>query len=101
MSEGRLRIAAALLLTGPFTPMLFQGEEWGATSPFQYFTDHRDADLGRAVSDGRGSEFVSFGWDPEPGARPAGREHLRGVQAPLGRGRHRLPTTGCSPGTTN
>ncbi|HUC15878.1 MAG TPA: malto-oligosyltrehalose trehalohydrolase [Acidimicrobiales bacterium] len=64
MSEGRLRIAAALLLTGPFTPMLFQGEEWGATSPFQYFTDHRDTDLGRAVSDGRRSEFVSFGWDP-------------------------------------
>jgi maltooligosyltrehalose trehalohydrolase len=65
MSEGRLRIAAALLLAGPFTPMLFQGEEWGATSPFQYFTDHRDADLGRAVSDGRRSEFVSFGWDPD------------------------------------
>jgi len=64
MSEGRLRIAAALLLTGPFTPMLFQGEEWGATSPFQYFTDHGDPDLGRAVSDGRRGEFVSFGWDP-------------------------------------
>jgi maltooligosyltrehalose trehalohydrolase len=64
MSEGRLRIAAALLLTGPFTPMLFQGEEWGATSPFQYFTDHRDDDLGRAVSDGRRNEFVAFGWDP-------------------------------------
>jgi maltooligosyltrehalose trehalohydrolase len=64
MSEGRLRIAAALLLTGPFTPLLFQGEEWGATSPFRYFTDHRDPDLGRAVSDGRRSEFVSFGWDP-------------------------------------
>ncbi|MGD0808959.1 MAG: DUF3459 domain-containing protein, partial [Acidimicrobiales bacterium] len=65
MSEGRLRIAAALLLTGPFTPRVNQGEEWGATSPFQYFTDHRDADLGRAVSDGRRSEFVSFGWDPD------------------------------------
>jgi maltooligosyltrehalose trehalohydrolase len=64
MSEGRLRIAAALLLTGPFTPMLFQGEEWGATSPFQYFTDHRDPELGRAVSDGRRGEFISFGWDP-------------------------------------
>jgi maltooligosyltrehalose trehalohydrolase len=65
MSAGRLRIAAALLLTGPFTPMLFQGEEWGATSPFQYFTDHRDAELGRAVSDGRRGEFVSFGWGPD------------------------------------
>jgi maltooligosyltrehalose trehalohydrolase len=64
MSEGRLRIAAALLLTGPFTPMLFQGEEWGATAPFQYFTDHRDPDLGRAVSEGRRGEFAAFGWDP-------------------------------------
>jgi maltooligosyltrehalose trehalohydrolase len=64
-SGGRLRIAAALLLTGPFTPLLFQGEEWGATSPFQYFTDHQDAELGQAVSDGRRKEFVSFGWDPD------------------------------------
>jgi maltooligosyltrehalose trehalohydrolase len=45
--------------------MLLQGEEWGATSPFQYFTDHRDAALGRAVSEGRRGEFVSFGWDPD------------------------------------
>jgi maltooligosyltrehalose trehalohydrolase len=62
--EGRLRIAAALLLTGPFVPMLFQGEEWGASAPFQYFTDHRDPDLGRAVSEGRRREFAAFGWDP-------------------------------------
>jgi maltooligosyltrehalose trehalohydrolase len=65
MSEGRLRIAAALLLCGPFTPMLFQGEEWGATTPFQYFTDHRDPDLARSVSDGRRQEFAHFGWDPD------------------------------------
>lgn len=64
MSEGRLRIAAALLLTAPFTPLLFQGEEWGATTPFLYFTDHRDPELARAVSDGRRHEF-SY-WDIEP-----------------------------------
>ena len=64
MSDGRLRIAAALLLTTPFVPMLFQGEEWGASTPFQYFTDHQDPDLGRAVSDGRRREFAAFGWDP-------------------------------------
>jgi len=64
MSDGRLRIAAALLLTSPFTPMLFQGEEWGTTTPFQYFTDHDDPDLGRAVSEGRRNEFSYFGWDP-------------------------------------
>jgi maltooligosyltrehalose trehalohydrolase len=64
MSDGRLRTAAALMLCGPFTPMLFQGEEWAATTPFQYFTDHRDPDLGQRVSDGRRQEFAHFGWDP-------------------------------------
>jgi maltooligosyltrehalose trehalohydrolase len=64
VSPGRAKIAAALLLTSPFVPMLFQGEEWGASTPFQYFTDHADAELGRAVSDGRRREFASFGWDP-------------------------------------
>jgi maltooligosyltrehalose trehalohydrolase len=64
MSEGRLRIAAALLLTSPFTPMLFQGEEWGTTAPFRYFTDH-DPALGEAVSEGRRGEFAAFGWDPD------------------------------------
>jgi maltooligosyltrehalose trehalohydrolase len=65
MSDGRLRVAAALLFTGPFIPLLFQGEEWGAATPFQYFTDHRDPDLGAAVSRGRRREFAAFGWDPE------------------------------------
>ena len=65
MSDGRLRIAAALLLTSPFVPMLFQGEEWGASTPFLYFTDHSDPGLGQIVSDGRRQEFASFGWDPD------------------------------------
>ena len=65
MSEGRLRVAAALLLTGPFTPLLFQGEEWGASSPFLYFTDHRDPALGRAVTEGRRNEFSYWAADPE------------------------------------
>jgi maltooligosyltrehalose trehalohydrolase len=64
MSPGRLKIAAALLLTAPFVPMLFQGEEWGASTPFPYFTDHRDPHLARAVRDGRRREFAAFGWDP-------------------------------------
>ena len=64
MSPGRLRLAAALVLTSPFVPMLFQGEEWAAGTPFQYFTDHADPALGRAVSEGRRSEFVAFGWQP-------------------------------------
>jgi maltooligosyltrehalose trehalohydrolase len=64
VSPGRLRIAAALLLTSPFVPLLFQGEEWGASTPFLYFTDHDDPELGRAVSEGRRQEFAHFGWDP-------------------------------------
>jgi len=59
-----LKVAAALVLTAPFVPMIFQGEEWGATTPFLYFTSHPDEDLGRAVSEGRKREFESFGWDP-------------------------------------
>jgi len=65
MSTGRLKIAAALVLTSPFVPMLFQGEEWRASTPFLYFTGHEDPDLARAVSAGRKREFVAFGWDPE------------------------------------
>jgi maltooligosyltrehalose trehalohydrolase len=64
VSPGRAAIAAALLLTSPFVPLLFQGEEWNASTPFQYFTDHGDPELGRAVSDGRRREFSAFGWDP-------------------------------------
>ena len=63
-TPGRLKIAAVLMLTGPFTPMLFHGEEWAAASPFQYFTDHEDAGLGKSVSAGRRNEFAAFGWDP-------------------------------------
>jgi maltooligosyltrehalose trehalohydrolase len=64
MSPGRLRAGAAILLMGPFVPMLFQGEEWGASTPFLYFTDHQEPELGRAVSEGRKKEFAAFGWDP-------------------------------------
>jgi maltooligosyltrehalose trehalohydrolase len=65
MSVGRLKIGAALVLTAPSIPMLFQGEEWGASTPFHYFTDHADPELGRAVSEGRRQEFAAFGWAPE------------------------------------
>jgi maltooligosyltrehalose trehalohydrolase len=65
MSPGRLMIGAAVVLTAPFVPMLFQGEEWAASTPFQYFTDHHDQELGAAVSKGRREEFEAFGWDPE------------------------------------
>jgi maltooligosyltrehalose trehalohydrolase len=53
------RAASALLLLLPETPLLFMGQEWAASSPFQYFTDH-DEDLGKAVTEGRRKEFQSF-----------------------------------------
>jgi maltooligosyltrehalose trehalohydrolase len=49
----------------PFVPLLFQGEEWGATTPFLYFTDHQDSALGRLVAEGRAREFGSFRWAGE------------------------------------
>jgi maltooligosyltrehalose trehalohydrolase len=70
LSPGRTRLSAALLLTSPFVPLLFQGEEWGASSPFQYFTDHQDPELARAVSEGRRAEHASVVGDassiPDP-----------------------------------
>jgi len=60
-----LKVAAALVLLSPSVPMLFQGEEWGAGTPFLYFTDHEDPELGRLVSEGRRREFAAFGWAPE------------------------------------
>jgi len=60
----RTKIAAALVLLGPFAPLLFQGEEWAASTPFQYFADHDDPELSRLVSEGRRHEFAAFGWDP-------------------------------------
>jgi maltooligosyltrehalose trehalohydrolase len=61
----RAKIAAAIVLLSPFVPMIFQGEEWAASSPFQYFADHEDPELARAVSEGRRKEFEGFGWAPE------------------------------------
>jgi maltooligosyltrehalose trehalohydrolase len=58
-----LEAISALLLTSQFTPMLFQGEEWAASTPFLYFTDFDDPQLARAVRDGRREEFEAFGWD--------------------------------------
>ncbi len=56
----RYRVASALLLTLPYTPLLFMGQEFAASSPFQYFTDH-NPELGRLVTEGRREEFR--GWE--------------------------------------
>jgi maltooligosyltrehalose trehalohydrolase len=59
-----LRMGAAIMLTSPFTPMLFMGEEWGASTPWCYFTDHQEPELAEAVRSGRRAEFARHGWDP-------------------------------------
>ncbi|HTV62683.1 MAG TPA: malto-oligosyltrehalose trehalohydrolase [Verrucomicrobiae bacterium] len=74
MSAGKLKIAAALVLTAPFVPMLFQGEEWGAETPFCYFTDFQEPEFAQAVREGRCREFAAFGWKPEDTADPQAGE---------------------------
>lgn len=80
LSPGLLACAATVALTGPFVPMLFMGEEWGAGTPWQYFTDHPDEELAEAVRAGRRREFAEHGWKAEeipaprirrPGTAPA------------------------------
>ncbi len=61
ISAQATRLGAALLLTSPFVPMLFQGEEWGSSAPFQYFIDHEDQELARLVNEGRKKEFGGGG----------------------------------------
>ena len=62
------RALTAVLLLAPETPLLFMGQEWAATSPFLYFTDHQNA-LGRLVSEGRRSEFRHFRAFADPATR--------------------------------
>lgn len=59
VSAATFRGASALLLTLPMTPLLFQGQEWAASAPFPFFSDHA-GDLGRAVTEGRKREFGYF-----------------------------------------
>ena len=70
LTPGQQAIGASLYLLSAFTPMVFMGEEWGASTPWQFFTDFRDAEMGRAVSEGRRGEFAAHGWSaadvPDP-----------------------------------
>ena len=55
-----------MVILSPYIPLLFMGEEWGETAPFQYFTSHSDAALIEAVRRGRRDEFAAFRWKGEP-----------------------------------
>ena len=71
VNQDRVKIGAALLLTAPYIPLLFQGEEWGSRSPFKYFVDfHREPELAKAVAEGRQKEFSAFGWSADAVANP-------------------------------
>jgi maltooligosyltrehalose trehalohydrolase len=65
VSFEQLKLAAGLTLLSPYIPLLFMGEEYGEEAPFQYFISHTDADLVRAVRQGRQEEFAAFGWQAE------------------------------------
>lgn len=65
LDTGQLAVKAALALGSPYTAMLFMGEEWGSSSPFQFFSSHPEPDLARATAEGRKKEFADHGWDAD------------------------------------
>jgi maltooligosyltrehalose trehalohydrolase len=91
LDDDQLACAALLTLCGPFSPMLFMGEEWAASTPFQFFTSHPEAELGRITAEGRLAEFEQMGWDPSqvPDPQdPATFERSKLDWSEVSRGRH-------------
>ena len=74
----RAKAAIGLVLTSPFIPMLFQGEEFAASAPFLYFADHEDPEMARLVSQGRKREFAAFGFAERDVPDPEVRETFEG-----------------------
>ncbi|MGB3440172.1 MAG: malto-oligosyltrehalose trehalohydrolase [Actinophytocola sp.] len=62
ISPARQLCGAAIVLTSPYTPMLFMGEEWATTAPWQFFASFEDPELAAAVRNGRRKEFAEHGW---------------------------------------
>ncbi|MBV5246429.1 malto-oligosyltrehalose trehalohydrolase [Mycolicibacterium sp. PAM1] len=65
LTTGQLAVKAALALGSPYTAMLFMGEEWASSSPFQFFSSHPEPELARATAEGRKREFAEHGWDAD------------------------------------
>ena len=63
LDERQLAIGGLVTLLSPFTPMIFMGEEWGARTPWQFFTSYTDLDLAERVAEGRLAEFAAMNWD--------------------------------------
>ena len=86
--RGARKVAAALLLLAPHTPLIFMGQEYDETAPFQFFADFQDPALKTAVSEGRRSEFEDFNFDEIPDPEdPAtfDRSKLTWADGPLNR----------------
>jgi maltooligosyltrehalose trehalohydrolase len=77
LSTDRLAIAAVLNVCSPFTPMLFMGEEWSASTPWQFFTAHPEPALAAKTAEGRIEEFARMGWDPDAVPDPQDLETFR------------------------
>lgn len=65
LTGGQLAIKAALVLGTPYTAMLFMGEEYAASTPFQFFSSHPEPELAKATAEGRKAEFAEHGWDAD------------------------------------
>ena len=96
LTFGQLAVKAALALGSPYTAMLFMGEEWGSSSPFQFFTCHPEPELARATAEGRKREFAEHGWDADEIPDPQDPGHVRTVQAELGTRSTTASTAGCA-----
>jgi maltooligosyltrehalose trehalohydrolase len=83
-----LKLVAGCVILSPFIPLLFMGEEYGETAPFQYFISHSDKHLVEAVRRGRQEEFASFRWQ---GETPDPQDETTFLRAKLD---HSLRTTG-------
>ena len=76
------KVAIGLVLTAPYVPMLFMGEEYAASTPFLYFADHEDEEMRKQVAEGRKREFGDFGFDGRS-SQSRGSRDLRALQAQL------------------
>ncbi|OBF65787.1 malto-oligosyltrehalose trehalohydrolase [Mycobacterium sp. 852002-51971_SCH5477799-a] len=65
LTGGQLATKAALALGSPYTAMLFMGEEYAASTPFQFFSSHPEPELAKATAEGRKAEFAEHGWDAD------------------------------------
>jgi maltooligosyltrehalose trehalohydrolase len=85
------KVALGIVLTAPFVPMLFMGEEFAASSPFLYFADHEEEEMRKLVSEGRKRDFAAFGWDqsqiPDPEA-PETFERSKLIWSEIHKGNH-------------